>query len=386
MTFAEIWEALGNIIYSNGVLARDVLIDNENVREYYYPLTSLTEIIHYSEKNNGQYDYDFTRKLYQITDQELIDSFSEDIIHANDLTNQKVNYAENHAMTDLCGVDGQIDLDHNGSVEDVVATKEICEADYLAIIVDNNDNYHALIGVYSQKDKNTPKDLVIWYKPKTPVDVSQFKGLDMWLRFSSINEMIYFLITKYKDDIITIDPATINANEGDETWAVDDKKTTVDFNNDGESEKLKGKLWAYINPKTMRPYDDDYWFHQGEPYLVHSLTLAENKKLKAKKITVTANQWPGMYMMIGETWIRDKETGKDERMQIKIPFCKVKSDHTLTLSADGDPTVFNIDLEVAKPTYGNMIEITTYEISSKMILGENGCYYMADGSTQILSE
>lgn len=68
MTFAEIWEALGNIIYSNGVLARDVLIDNENVREYYYPLTSLTEIIHYSEKNNGQYDYNFTRKLYQITD------------------------------------------------------------------------------------------------------------------------------------------------------------------------------------------------------------------------------------------------------------------------------------------------------------------------------
>jgi hypothetical protein len=38
-----------------------------------------------------------------------------------------------------------------------------------------------------------------------------------------------------------------------------------------------------------------------------------------------------MYMMVGETYIRDRDTGDDERLQIKIPLCKVKSDHTLTL-------------------------------------------------------
>jgi hypothetical protein len=45
----------------------------------------------------------------------------------------------------------------------------------------------------------------------------------MWLRFESINEMIYFLITKYEDDILSIVPSTIRAlNNGDKkTWAVD---------------------------------------------------------------------------------------------------------------------------------------------------------------------
>ena len=36
----------------------------------------------------------------------------------------------------------------------------------------------------------------------------------------------------------------------------------------------------------MQPYPDDYWFHQGEPYYIKSLTLAPKKKeLKAKLIS-----------------------------------------------------------------------------------------------------
>lgn len=132
----------------------------------------------------------------------------------------------------------------------------------------------------------------------------------MWLRFDSINELIYFLITKYENDIISIDPATI-----DGTATLESGTTKVSKNEDGESKKLEGKLWAYVNPRTMTPYPDDYWFHQGEPYYVKSLTLApKNKKLKGNRIIVKADQWPGMYMMVGETYIRDRDTGEDERM------------------------------------------------------------------------
>jgi hypothetical protein len=82
----------------------------------------------------------------------------------------------------------------------------------------------------------------------------------------------------------------------------------------------------------MKRYADDYWFHNGEPLYVKSLTLAESgKRLKGNRIVVRADEWPGMYMFVGETYIRDKDTGEDERLQIKIPLCKVKSDHTLTL-------------------------------------------------------
>jgi len=40
----------------------------------------------------------------------------------------------------------------------------------------------------------------------------------------------------------------------------------------------------------MSPYEDDYWFHQGEPIYIKSLTIApKNKKLKANRITVKAD-------------------------------------------------------------------------------------------------
>lgn len=216
-----------------------------------------------------------------------------------------------------------------------------------------------------------------WYKPSVPIMVEQFKHIDMWNRFSSINEMIYFLITKYEDNIRKIGVATITDNGSRYNY----KKTEE---NDAPNEN---KLWAYVNPKTMMPYPDNYWFHQGEPYYVKSLTLApQGKKLKSQKITITAGQFPGMYMMVGETYIRSRDTGEDERMQIKIPLCKVKSEQTLTLEAAGDPTTFSLSLEVARPRTGIMMELTTYETAVKQEVNENGILEIKDGSTEVLSD
>jgi hypothetical protein len=77
--------------------------------------------------------------------------------------------------------------------------RSIKDCDYLAIVVDNNDNYHAFVGIQTTVTKEG-KEVVeaIWYKPKEGVNVNQFKGLDMWIKFDGINELIYFLITKYE--------------------------------------------------------------------------------------------------------------------------------------------------------------------------------------------
>lgn len=343
-------------------------------------------------------------------------------------------YKQNRTFASLFGKDAEdkpFIEDQLGSIYNIGDEPiEICEADYLAIIVDSNDDYYALLGVATTVDEGDLDDAVTWTQPKTPVNVYQFKNIDMWLRFDSINALAYFLITKYEDDIkkitpVTIDPTTmvygpdepitpqtditrdgddpIEPVEPDEPgddpepepepdpredeWAVNQNITEVTENTDGESRKAEGKLWAYINPRTMQPYADDYWFHQGEPFYVKSLTMApKGKRIKGNKITIRADQWPGMYMMVGETYIRSRDTGEDERMQIKFPLCKVRSDHTLTLQADGDPTTFNLNLEVAKPKSGIMMELTAYEIAEKMLEGENGCFYAVDGSTEVLSE
>ena len=151
-----------------------------------------------------------------------------------------------------------------------------------------------------------------------------------------------------------------------------------------KKDNLSRSIWAYINPRTMVPYDDDYWFHQGEPYYKKSLTLStKNNPLKAKRIFIEQGTFPGMYKIVGETYIRNRDTGKDERMQFVFPLCKIKSDQTLTLQADGDPTTFNLDVEVAVPQNGVPMEITFYEVEKEMKMGCGDTMVEKDGSTRI---
>lgn len=386
ISLAKFLSENGFVLYEEGYCSKT----EEGKTTYYIPLENFdTQIeLDHEDTEKNEYVYKHTPKMFEVSDAgvgKLLPPCRTEIA-ADVFGGTLVTYLQNHAHTS----NGY--LDTTGSVISPSTTKAISEGNYLAIIVDNNDNYTALIGTLdtdSNEENKRAQSRVTWHKPAVDVDVSQFKGIDMWLRFESINEMIYFLITKYEDNILSINAATVRAlNQlNSTTWAVNDNYTTVSKNADLESQKTQGKLWAYINPRTMTPYFDDYWFNEGETFYVKSLTLAPaGKKIKGNKIVVKAGQWPGNYMLIGETWIRDRDTGDDQRLQIRIPSAKVSSNHTLTLEAGGDPTVFNLDLEVATPRSGKMMEVNAYEVATKMVEGENGCYYAVDGSTEVLSE
>ena len=275
----------------------------------------------------------------------------------------------------------------NSTTEGTTEDLNLADAKFLKIRVDNNDNYYTYI---TEQDDPATAEWILTQK----IDTLLFKGIDMWQRFDSVNEMIYFMLTKYENDISEIGSGKVILGR-DENGNIINEGNSVGgghelLENDEESIEIQAgmnKLWAYVNPKTMTPYPDDYWFHQGEPYFIKSLTFApKGKQLKSKRIEVTAGQFPGMYMIVGETFIRERETGKDERMQIKFPLCKIKSDQNLTLEAEGDPTIFNLDIEVARPVNGIMMEITSYEIATKMIQTEDGYMEVKDGSTEVLSE
>ena len=260
----------------------------------------------------------------------------------------------------------------------VATKKSIKESDYLAIVVDKNDVYSAYVGVGDLSS-------VTWYIPEQTVNVNQFKGLDMWNKFEGINEMIYFILTKYEQDIISIETSRrIAPSSGNAT--VNSGETEIEvYDKDDKERQNDGKLWCYINPRTMKPYLDDYWFHENEPYYIKSLTLVDNnKELDAKKITVRSDVWPGMYMMVGETYIRNRDTGDDEHLQLVIPQAKVKSEQSLTLQPDGEPTVFNMNLEVAQPKSKVMMEINTYKTKLKMTQDENGYFTAVDGSSEVV--
>ena len=80
------------------------------------------------------------------------------------------------------------------------------------------------------------------------------------------------------------------------------------------------------------------------------------------KIEITAEKFPGTYKLVGETYARNRKTGKDEYFQFVIPQAKMSSENTITLEAEGDPSVFNMTMRVLRPDTGAMMELIQYNI------------------------
>ena len=83
-------------------------------------------------------------------------------------------------------------------------------------------------------------------------------------------------------------------------------------------------------------------------------------------IEISANSFPGTYYVTGDTFARDEVTGDDEFFQFIIPKAKVTSENTITLEAEGDPSVFNMNLKVLRPTDGVMMKLVKYNLTNKV--------------------
>ena len=79
-------------------------------------------------------------------------------------------------------------------------------------------------------------------------------------------------------------------------------------------------------------------------------------------IEISANSFPGTYYAVGDTYARSEITGEDEFFQFIIPKAKVQSENTITLEAEGDPSVFNMSLRVMRPADGAMMKLVKYNL------------------------
>ena len=71
---------------------------------------------------------------------------------------------------------------------------------------------------------------------------------------------------------------------------------------------------------------------------------------EAIEISISPNTFPGTYKVVGETFMKSQETGKDEAFQFIINKAKVMSEVTITLQAEGDPSTFSMTLNVLRAT------------------------------------
>lgn len=122
-----------------------------------------------------------------------------------------------------------------------------------------------------------------------------------------------------------------------------------------------GKLHAKVNPK----------FYDETGATVASASLEAGKKyfcsydlasVSAGVIEISAASFPGTYYVTGDTYARSEASGKDEFFQFIIPKAKMNAENTITLEAEGDPSVFNMSLRVMRPADGVMMKLVKYDL------------------------
>lgn len=106
----------------------------------------------------------------------------------------------------------------------------------------------------------------------------------------------------------------------------------------------------------------------------------------AIEVTISPDTYPGTYRVIGDTFMRSQATGADEPFQFIIGKAKVLSEVTITLEAEGDPSTFEMSLNVLRDTNADgeneMMKLVRYNINTGDSSGNGDDY----GSVSTQSE
>lgn len=133
---------------------------------------------------------------------------------------------------------------------------------------------------------------------------------------------------------------------------------------------------VYIDPKTMDAFQDGTPIAEGEVLYKWTRSVAYEGNSIGNTIEISADAFPGTYRVVGETMVRDKATGEDQRFQFIIPEAKMSAETTtITLQADGDPAVFDFTMKVLRPDNGIMMKFVQFDVEENT--EEN------DGSTMV---
>lgn len=130
-----------------------------------------------------------------------------------------------------------------------------------------------------------------------------------------------------------------------------------------------GAKWTGPDGKQYDMNNAKFYDAEGKNITVTELKANErylctfDLKATGAVIEVSGNSFPGTYYVVGDTFARSEASGNDEMFQFIIPKAKVTSENTITLEAEGDPSVFNMSLKVLRPADGIMMKLIKYELS-----------------------
>lgn len=140
----------------------------------------------------------------------------------------------------------------------------------------------------------------------------------------------------------------------------------------------------FINPKMIGA--DPVATAKGDHIRIfwEEVLTNNNGNETAVEVTISPDTFPGTYRVIGDTFMRSEQTGKDEPFQFIINKAKVQSNVTITLQAEGDPSTFEMTLNVLRSTNdqgeNEMMKLVRYNISGSTSTASEDDYGSVAGS------
>lgn len=94
-----------------------------------------------------------------------------------------------------------------------------------------------------------------------------------------------------------------------------------------------------------------------------------DSSILGRTFTINSDTFPDKYRIVGETYVRNQKSQKDERYQFTIYQAKVSTDTNIKLEADGEPSVFSMDIDVLSPSNGVMMDLKQYKVEEDIFEG-----------------
>lgn len=255
----------------------------------------------------------------------------------------------------------------------------VCDAN---IIADNGERFFV-------------EDIFLTYSPDENGEWSISDSQQRPDKYIKINNLYFTLrdivnnkITPPQEIIYQVDHALNNVHYLDriekcratQTFVIDTDVNTAHGNYRYMEKYSQCELMVFIDPRTMQPYEPNTdtfvrkngetingnlrIIKQNEIYYKWTRSKAIDNTSLGHQIIVDAIHFPGTYRLVGETYSRSRKTGKDQRFQFEIPLCKMGTENSFTLEAEGDPTTFNMTLKVLRREDGVMMKLTQYSVDN----------------------
>ena len=161
----------------------------------------------------------------------------------------------------------------------------------------------------------------------------------------------------YDVDKVTVD-ATGKITAGKPLFVLDTLKVSTIENTAEQADAKGGKgnapliIWDYGREVTITLQDAVLSMETLSMMFENGISTTGDNE-----IVISANTFPGTYAIVGKTFARDVKDGKDHLFTWYVPKAKVNSEVTLTMEAEGDPTVFDMNLRVLRAEDGAMVKM-----------------------------